>query len=531
MMKDRTSTSTQGQRVHGPVSAHAPGSASVGTTVDGPRQLEQGKRIAQLRQAAPESNRTGLPESLKSGIEALSGMDMSGVRVHRNSNKPAALQAHAYAQGSDIHLASGQEKHLPHEAWHVVQQAQGRVRPTMQMAGRTEINDDASLEQEADRMGARALRLGGESPSTTKRVPTSTKTGATPVQRKIGFEFQMLKSKVGLFDSTEAIDPHVDPSSSKHSSVILNSLTGAPKFVVDGLDWKQGANAEYATTQQYDDPETARAAITAIANHAKAYVAASGVHAIDGCQLAVWAPDTAAQPQLNVDVSLGKIGHEDAHRANKPAQVRDDPYLGISGMNTWKPGRTDEYLKQRARVKTALDKRWNNADNFRQDLIGHQGNPLLDTQLGNIPTAAVTALLPLAKAATMSYVSGQLPHSTKLGKDVPILPKVDVSGMVVQMDNLLLSHHVDPDYAVLWGTLEAAANQLIQDSGIADTADRFERDAQGLPTSLTGASAVPVDLAKQTAVMEYRRAKVIPVTAWADFAAQAVTDFTGFDQP
>ncbi len=84
-------------------------------------------------------------------------MDMSGVRVHRNSDKPAALQAHAYAQGSDIHLGPGQEKHLPHEAWHVVQQAQGRVRPTLQMAGATPVNNDAQLEREADLMGARAL--------------------------------------------------------------------------------------------------------------------------------------------------------------------------------------------------------------------------------------------------------------------------------------------------------------------------------------------------------------------------------------
>ncbi|HAP61901.1 MAG TPA: hypothetical protein DCR93_21180, partial [Cytophagales bacterium] len=34
--------------------------------------------------------------------------------------------------GTDIHLAPGQQKHLPHEAWHVVQQKQGRVKPTLQ---------------------------------------------------------------------------------------------------------------------------------------------------------------------------------------------------------------------------------------------------------------------------------------------------------------------------------------------------------------------------------------------------------------
>lgn len=107
-------------------------------------------------QAKAEPNRTGMPDSLKSGIESLSGMDMSSVRVHSNSDKPAQLNALAYAQGNDIHLAPGQEQHLPHEAWHVVQQRQGRVQPTTQMQG-VGINDDHALESEADAMGARAL--------------------------------------------------------------------------------------------------------------------------------------------------------------------------------------------------------------------------------------------------------------------------------------------------------------------------------------------------------------------------------------
>ena len=69
-----------------------------------------------------KGNNTGLPDNLKSGIENLSGYSMDDVKVHYNSDKPAQLHAHAYAQGTDIHLASGQEKHLAHEAWHVVQQ-------------------------------------------------------------------------------------------------------------------------------------------------------------------------------------------------------------------------------------------------------------------------------------------------------------------------------------------------------------------------------------------------------------------------
>ncbi|MBC8754537.1 DUF4157 domain-containing protein [Kordia sp. YSTF-M3] len=104
-----------------------------------------------------KKNNTGLPNHLKSGIENLSGHTMDDVKVHYNSSKPAQLQALAYAQGTNIHLGPGQEKHLPHEAWHVVQQKQGRVKPTLQMKAGIQINDDSDLEKEADVMGAKAL--------------------------------------------------------------------------------------------------------------------------------------------------------------------------------------------------------------------------------------------------------------------------------------------------------------------------------------------------------------------------------------
>jgi hypothetical protein len=112
-----------------------------------------------------QENNTRLPNNLKSGIEKLSGYSMDDVKVHYNSDKPAQLQAHAYAQGTDIHLASGQEKHLPHEAWHVVQQKQGRVKPTIQMKGKVNINDDKKLEKEADVMGAKAFQIVDNKPA------------------------------------------------------------------------------------------------------------------------------------------------------------------------------------------------------------------------------------------------------------------------------------------------------------------------------------------------------------------------------
>lgn len=61
-------------------------------------------------------NQTGLPNNLKLGIENLSGYSMDDVRVHYGSSKPAAVQAYAYTQGTDIYVSPGQERHLPHEA-------------------------------------------------------------------------------------------------------------------------------------------------------------------------------------------------------------------------------------------------------------------------------------------------------------------------------------------------------------------------------------------------------------------------------
>lgn len=108
-----------------------------------------------FEQPVQKKNETGMPDHLKAGIEALSGFPMDDVRVHYNSDKPASVQAFAYTQGKDIYLGPGQERHLPHEAWHVPQQMAGRVEPTTEVGG-LPVNDNPALEHEADVMGAKA---------------------------------------------------------------------------------------------------------------------------------------------------------------------------------------------------------------------------------------------------------------------------------------------------------------------------------------------------------------------------------------
>jgi|GEM_PF-5818319 len=159
-------------------------------------QSAQSRKTAQLQVMADnfpsqvaiqqQKNDTGLPDKLKSGIEHLSGYSLNDVKVHYNSAKPAQLQAHAYAQGTDIHIASGQEKHLAHEAWHVVQQKQGRVQPTVQLKGNVNVNDDAGLENEADVMGAKALQT-LQMKSVASVSSSSPDTKATPVVQLVRY--------------------------------------------------------------------------------------------------------------------------------------------------------------------------------------------------------------------------------------------------------------------------------------------------------------------------------------------------------
>jgi hypothetical protein len=108
-------------------------------------------------------DRTGLPDGLKAGMEAQSGLSLDRVRVRYNSAQPARFGAAATTRGTAIDVAPGQERHIPHELGHVVQQLQGRVRATARLHG-VPLNDDPALEVEADRLGAQALRHGDAGP-------------------------------------------------------------------------------------------------------------------------------------------------------------------------------------------------------------------------------------------------------------------------------------------------------------------------------------------------------------------------------
>ena len=132
-----------------------------------------------VRNTSASDPSSALPIPLLAGLHKLSGMDLSEVRVERNSAEPAAIDAFAFTAGDRIALGPGQEHHLAHEAWHAVQQRQGRVRPTMQIEG-VRINDDDGLEREADRMGEQAQAIGQQASGNPYQTMLANADGALP---------------------------------------------------------------------------------------------------------------------------------------------------------------------------------------------------------------------------------------------------------------------------------------------------------------------------------------------------------------
>lgn len=120
---------------------------------------------------------------MKQHFENLSGLSFQDVRIHYRSPEPARRQAYAYTQGNQVYIAPGQEKYLGHELGHVIQQKQGRVKPSQYRQGEA-INDSAVLEREADALAVAAAGMPDLPASATLGGGTGERAGRTaPIQR------------------------------------------------------------------------------------------------------------------------------------------------------------------------------------------------------------------------------------------------------------------------------------------------------------------------------------------------------------
>lgn len=166
-MKTQTNKSHEGSRTlsqHRPDSGQKMETGAAKEIDNSPYMTAQRKSIETATgRMVQKKNDTQMPDEVKAGMESSFERDFSHVRVHPNSSKAPEVGALAYTQGSDIHFAPGQyspgsssgRQLLGHELAHVVQQGEGRVRPTTEVNGMP-VNDSPSLEEEADQMGSRA---------------------------------------------------------------------------------------------------------------------------------------------------------------------------------------------------------------------------------------------------------------------------------------------------------------------------------------------------------------------------------------
>lgn len=220
-----------------------------------------------IRQGSRQVNHTGLPDNLKSGVESLSGISMDDVKVHYNSDKPAQLNAHAYAQGSEIHLGSGQEKHLPHEAWHVIQQKKGRVRPTLQMKGSINVNDEPSLEQEADDMGQQALQRGAIDTGPVATIPSDSGM-VQMVNKEIGKITRIGGHPGGILDKMKVMDEIGSGNTFTWPTDTVNTYFNSQHYsgsVEKAMNWGAGGGEGTAGwySRQYDPQDFHNIAIDA----------------------------------------------------------------------------------------------------------------------------------------------------------------------------------------------------------------------------------------------------------------------------
>lgn len=154
---------------------------------------------------SPKSQ-TAIPQELRTSLEHLSGFDLSAVNVNYNSTEPAKVNSLAYTQGNQIYLGAGQEKHLPHEVWHVVQQCQGRVKPNSTVHGKA-LSDDRNLEQEADNIETKLQAIKPEVNNATQSESSTNQplqkpafnTTMSPLQRKFN-----LKEALKYYKNTKA---------------------------------------------------------------------------------------------------------------------------------------------------------------------------------------------------------------------------------------------------------------------------------------------------------------------------------------
>ncbi len=203
----------------------------------------------QMNKMSASSGGLKMPEKIQAKMEHSFGSDFSNVNIHANSQMSTDIGALAYTQGSDIHFAPGQydptstkgQELLGHELTHVVQQRQGRVQPTLQAKG-VSINDEPSLEKEADVMGMKAAQMKA-SDSHNYSAKEQTLENSNIQQKSVVQCFRLSEEQALAYPRLTQYLRYVVQEISNNETIVgalleFGQLT--PEQINDGLAWDSG---------------------------------------------------------------------------------------------------------------------------------------------------------------------------------------------------------------------------------------------------------------------------------------------------
>lgn len=150
-----------------------------------------------------------LPRNLQNKLEAAFGEDFSKVAIQKNSQEASKLNALAYTQGEKMHFAPGEyspnsekgKNLIGHEFTHIVQQRNKVVSPTHVLGKGGTLNEDKSLENEADSLGKKAIL--GEPISQYQSPSLGIRNSLRTVQAKSNVIQRAIKTWGGEWDTDQ----------------------------------------------------------------------------------------------------------------------------------------------------------------------------------------------------------------------------------------------------------------------------------------------------------------------------------------
>ena len=355
------------------------------------------------------------------------------------------------------------------------------------------------------------------------------------IQRSVGFEFQMLKSKVKLYQGTKLLEPGESLDWSGNSTWHIE---------YDGTD-KDPVNIEFVL-EPVDDPETAESRVNEVHEVAK-NVADPGSYKKDKqaeientMSIVVEEPDTQGQPQVNVDISPrylveGSLGFRIIRGKNEKIENENRKYFGVEyDPHHWKYSDTKVRLIIISKIQAAMRKI--SSEEVIRSLQEEFDAVEISKESVGEEVLQKAEMLVRAYCIVETIITDTVARG--LSKDIPLLPKLNLTSLERAIPALLkvgLEEHGglvgnDADALVLTRKFPRIIEQLQSASGVHKRA-LPNWDTTEDKRFLTGVRN-PKDVSPEqnySILFEYRRVPLKAVSEWPAFAKQAAIDFADFD--